>query len=386
MNQLPRFPLRRPAVPVVVAAALALATTDALAQTRIALCGAAGTATGCQWNTVQSALLATNVFAAVDIIDVAATGTGTPTLSTLLQYDALLCWTNTTPASNVAWGDVLADYVDAGGGVVVAVFANSTTSAGRNIGGRWQTGYEVILDQSGNASGAGATLGIVHQPGHPSLAGVTAFAGGTIGSRPVGTALEVGATLVAEWSDGKVLVAQGANPNRIDLGFYPPPASCSQSGWQTGGDQLMVNSLLAVAGGASFGPYAAGCAGAAGTPTWTAQPASRPVLGGVLNTDLANVPFGLGLIGLGLSRTASGALTLPFDLSVIGMTGCSLVADPAVTDVVAGAGTTLAWSLAVPNDPALAGFVLFGQGFVLDPTANAFGFTASNGGRIKLGL
>ncbi|MCA8965626.1 MAG: hypothetical protein KDC48_12145, partial [Planctomycetes bacterium] len=254
--------------------ALFLCTGALVAQTptvRVALCGAAGASTGCQWLNVQTILQASNAFATVDIIDVTAAGGGTPTLNQLLGYDALLCWTNTTPADNVAWGNVLADYVDAGGGVVVAVFANSSTTTGRNIDGRWQNGYEVVLDRSGNGSGSGDTLGTVHVPTHPAMAGVTAFQGGTTGSRPNGTALEVGSTLIAEWSNGKVLVAQGSRPNRIDLGFYPPPASCTQSGWVTGGDLLMVNSLLAVANTAVYQSYGTGCATSAGVPSFTAQ-------------------------------------------------------------------------------------------------------------------
>ncbi|MBL8734463.1 MAG: hypothetical protein JNN13_18955 [Planctomycetes bacterium] len=365
-------------------AALALPTLQA--QIKVALCGAAGATGGCQWSTVQTTLLATGYFSAVDIIDVTTAGGGTPSLSTLLQYDALLCWTNTTPANNNTWGDVLADYVDAGGGVVVAVFANSSLTTGRNIGGRWQTGYEVVLDQSGSSSGAGGTLGTVHVPGHPSLAGVTTFTAGTIGSRPTGTALEVGSYLVAEWNNGKVLIAQGANPNRIDLGFYPPVATCSQSGWVTGGDLLMANSLLAVSTGATFGPYGTGCTGTLGVPTWTAQPGSRPVLGGVLLTDLNNLPTGIALLGLGTSKTSSGGAPLPFDLGLIGMTGCSLLADPAVLLTVAGVGPTQVWGLGIPNTGSLLGVELFGQGLPLDPGANPFGFTATNGGRIKVGV
>lgn len=230
----------------------ALLAPSALAQIDIALCGAASTTnTACQWTSVQAVLQSTGLFGAVDIINVTTGGTGTPTLPQLQAYDALLCWTNSTPADTNAWGDVLADYVDAGGGVVVAVFANSSTTTNRNIGGRWQAGYEVIMDQSGNFSGAGAGLGTVHVPTHPIMNNVTTFTGGTIGSRPTGTALEVGATLIASWSDGKVLVAEGANPKRVDLGFYPPEATCSQSGWATGGDVLMANALLYVAGASS---------------------------------------------------------------------------------------------------------------------------------------
>ena len=370
-----------------LAGTLALAATAAAQfQPRIALVAAASTGTtGCQWTDPQQVLQASGQFAVVDVINVTAAGTGTPSLETLLQYDAVMTWTNGTPANNVTLGDVLADYVDAGGGVVIAVFANSTTTAGRNIAGRWQTGYEVILDQSGNASGANATLGNVPVPTHPAMAGVTAFLGGTTGSRPNGTALEVGSFVVAEWSNGKILVAQGANPNRIDLGFYPVNATCSQSGYVSGGDQIMINAMLAVANGGTFGPYGTGCAGSLGVPQWSALTGSRPVLGQTLNTQVTNVPNGLAVVGLGVSNTASGGLTLPFDLTAIGMPGCQLLADPLVTQLAVGTAPTATWSFAVPNNPAVIGFVIYGQAFPFDPAANAFGFTATNGARIKVG-
>jgi hypothetical protein len=48
-----------------------------------------------------------------------------------------------------------------------------------------------------------------------------------------------------------VLVAVGANENRVDLGFYPPPSTSSASFWDiaTDGDLLLVQSLLFTAGG-----------------------------------------------------------------------------------------------------------------------------------------
>jgi hypothetical protein len=370
-----------------LAVAVATATAPLAAQLRVALCGAATTSsTGCQWTSPQTALLATGLFSAVDIINVTTSGTGTPTLPQLLQYDALLCYTNSTPANNVAWGDVLADYVDAGGGVVVAVFANSTTTAGRNIGGRWQNGYEVVLDQGGNASGAGATLGTVLVPTHPVMAGVTSFTGGTVGSRPASTNLEVGAFVVAEWSDGKILVAQGANPRRVDLGFFPPQSSCSGSGWLTGGDLLMANALVAVGSLAHVRPYGAGCAGTLGTPQFATQATALPVVGQVLVANVDNLPLGLAVIGLGASDTVSGGLPLPLDLTPLGMPGCNLLADPLVTDLVAGAGPSLLWALAIPPQSALVGLRLYGQAFSLDVPVNSFGFTASNGACFKVGL
>src|SRR5688572_28022557 len=99
------------------ATALLLATSFASAQQlKVALCAAEASATSCNFTDPQTRLMATNLFSQVDIIKVTATGGGTPTLAQLLQYQAVMCWTNSTPADNVAWGNVLADYVDAGGG------------------------------------------------------------------------------------------------------------------------------------------------------------------------------------------------------------------------------------------------------------------------------
>ncbi len=231
------------------------------AQLDVAICAAAAASnSGCQFTDVQTKLLATGQFSTVDIINVTTTGTGTPTLPQLLAYDAVICWTNVTPADNNAWGDVLADYVDQGGGVVVAVFANSSTTTGRHIGGRWQTGYEVILDQSGNTSG-NASLGNVLLPAHPVMGGVTSLTGGSTMFRPTVTALEVGSFAVAEWSDGRVLVAQGLNPRRVDLGFYPPSSDCLTTSWTPASDGalLMANALSFVASGGGCPAPAAYC-------------------------------------------------------------------------------------------------------------------------------
>lgn len=59
-------------------------------------------------------------FTAVDLFNLQG---GTPTLAQLTPYDAVLVYTNNPPADPVAAGNVLADYVDAGGGVVLATYA-----------------------------------------------------------------------------------------------------------------------------------------------------------------------------------------------------------------------------------------------------------------------
>jgi len=215
----------------------------------------------CGFTEPQYRLMATGMFDSVDIIN---TTLRTPSLAELLQYDACICYTNWDASDAVAWGNVMADYVDAGGGVVVATFANCATWAPRYLGGRWETdGYEVIVSKSDFIEYNSATLGIVHDPGHPIMSGVVSFSGGFASYRPVGTALTPGSTLIAEWSDGKVLVAEGANPKRVDLGFYPPSNACSGFLWDfnTDGDLLMANSLVYVAGGGIPEPGTAHCFG-----------------------------------------------------------------------------------------------------------------------------
>src|SRR5690606_2203551 len=127
----------------------------------------------------------------------------------------------------------------------------STTTLARYLQGRWQTGgYEVVPAASGNASGF-ATLGTVLDPLHPVMQGVASFSGGNSAFRPTTTALTAGSTLIAQWSDGKTLVAEGTTSQRIDLGFFPPSSNCSSTWWDftTDGAELVKNALVYVAGG-----------------------------------------------------------------------------------------------------------------------------------------
>lgn len=94
---------------------------------------ATSSSTDCRFTDPQSLLMATGSFSSVSIFNA---NTGTPTLQDLMQYDAVITWSNSAYADSVALGNVLADYVDAGGGVVVAVFANAITGAASRLQGR----------------------------------------------------------------------------------------------------------------------------------------------------------------------------------------------------------------------------------------------------------
>lgn len=143
---------------------------------------------------------------------------------------------------------------------------------------------------------------------------------------------------------------------------------------------------LEVTPSAGYGTFGAGCAGALGEPWLQAATGSLPVLGGTFAVDVGNLPTDLGIMALGLSNSVSGGTPLPFDLAVLGMPGCELLVDPVVLDTLVGAGHAATWTWQVPSAPSLAGLAFFNQAFAFDPPANAFGFTASNGGAGVLGL
>ena len=226
-----------------VLALLSVSTSQASAQhLRIGIAAAFGNI--CGPTDVQEKLLSTGRFASIDILDVK---TQTPTLAELMEYDALLTWSNLSYFDAVAMGERFADYVDQGRGVVVATFANASASNGLSLGGRWITGgYEVIEPASGVLLTM-ASLGVVSQPNHPIMANVIVLES-TRAFRPVTTRLVQGQVL-AQWDDGTLLAVVGDMPGRVDLGWFPPSDACNGLWWNSGtdGTTLLANALEWVA-------------------------------------------------------------------------------------------------------------------------------------------
>lgn len=204
-------------------------------------------------------LMATGLFSTVDIINATGIGdgVGTPPLSTLLEYDAVLTWSNTSFDDAVSMGDVLADYVDAGGGVVIGVFANTSTHPDRYLQGRWLSdpGYIAIPQNGGFVDGVAAGLGEVFIEDHPILEGVDSFFNNApIGSngqpfgawRPAELSLTEDSTLVARWTTGETLIAIAPNPRVVEIGFHPVSSAVNAGYWDqtTDGGLIMANALL----------------------------------------------------------------------------------------------------------------------------------------------
>lgn len=168
-----------------------------------------------------------------------------PTLDQLKQYKAVLVYSDDSFNDGTALGNVLADYVDAGGGVVLATFAYWDT-LGLSIQGRLKTGGYLPFTTAGQDIGASLIL-VPDLPGHLILNGVTAFNGGTSSYHNSSITTTPGTELVAHWSNGQPLAAaKGVSFGRVvGLNFWPPSSDARSDLWpaSTDGGLLMANAL-----------------------------------------------------------------------------------------------------------------------------------------------
>jgi hypothetical protein len=163
--------------------------------------------------------LGTGAFDKFDLFDAQI---GTPTLAQLQQYDVALAISNSTFQDPVQLGNVLADYFDGGGRVVLALFA---VSSGWAVQGRFGDPAMKYMLLSVSAFDSGAeSLGEVAEPQSPLMNGVASLSAASV-IRNSGGEIN-GAVVVARWSSGRPLVVRGVvnGRNRADLNVFPPPS------------------------------------------------------------------------------------------------------------------------------------------------------------------
>ena len=207
---------------------------------RVAVLGSPSTEA---WNEeVRTNLLAAGLFSSVDAYLVGF-GRTNPTLAQLLEYPAVLVYSDGGLADAAGLGNTLADYVDAGGGVVIGTFA---LQSGFQVGGRFDT--QAYLPVTLGVQSGGVNLGMVaDSPNHPILQGVASFNGGSSSYHASGLALRSNTVQVAHWTDASPLVvAQQRSRGRVvALNLYPPSSKARSDFWtaSTDGARLMANSL-----------------------------------------------------------------------------------------------------------------------------------------------
>lgn len=197
-------------------------------------------------NDVQATLIGTGKFASVTTINVSAV---TPTLAELQAFDAVIVWSDMYYDDPVTLGNNLADYVDAGGGVVTAV-AEMYYFPGYYLQGRWfsQEYYMFLKDDLEFGS---AMLGAIYDPGHPIMNGVSSFDGGFGSYRPQNGNLLPGTIRIADWTDGipLITVKNIGGTNRAELAMWPVSELADPDSWlvSTDGALIMGNALEWVA-------------------------------------------------------------------------------------------------------------------------------------------
>ncbi len=179
-----------------------------------------------------------------------------PTDEWLAAYDAVVVFNDLPWSDPLGMGDVLADFVDAGGGLVIA---GNSFSAGTELGGLLASRNMLPLGV-GTPSAPGGDLGIVPVPehewprlpavqGHESLYGLNLFQGGA-SYQAAGAVVSADAIRIADWTNGEVAVAVLDTPlprgRVVALNLYPVPTPFDPDGWDgdTDGDRLIASSLL----------------------------------------------------------------------------------------------------------------------------------------------
>jgi len=214
-----------------------------------------GASTNPAWNTEVAELIqCSGEFEGVGVWDLTS---ATPTLADLQAYHAVLVWNDKALPSASALGDVLADFVDAGGGLVLGY---GPVVQGLSVTGRLASGGYLPIAGPMPAQTPGGNLGYAIRPehywlpgiaGHPLVYGVNQFDGGSASQRASGLVPAVGAVSVADWEDGQPLIV-ATDPADIGQGrvvllnFFTPSDQSKSQSWvaDTDGARAMANALV----------------------------------------------------------------------------------------------------------------------------------------------
>ncbi len=226
-----------------------LTSSEAFALPKILILGAEQSA----WCAdIATKLSNTGQFAQVDYQVIPSGPSGVlPTLSQLQAYGSVMVFSDYGVGSGL--GSILAQYADGGGGVVVGMFC---LGSGISIDASFNNSTYNVITPGSYTDGSAQTLGSVLMPSHPIMKNFSSFNGG-ISFRTTSSSLNGSSYVIADWSDGTILVAARENvgaagkARRVDLNMFPVSADAYSSGWvsSTQGAILMANAMTWAAGG-----------------------------------------------------------------------------------------------------------------------------------------
>lgn len=201
-------------------------------------------------STVENALHSTGLLDS-SRIDLISNNGVTPTLAQLQAYDAILLWTDNAFQDPDAVGDVLADYIDGGGSLVMATFAFS-----RSVGNNWWVGGRLISDGyspfgiSDQRSGTSGVLNLSSAVlSHPIFDGITASDNLTYfqNSNFTDPSLIGQATVLAWATTGEKVVAINRTRDVAGISIFPGSNTLSSSNPLV--SRLFANALIEVTKG-----------------------------------------------------------------------------------------------------------------------------------------
>ncbi len=268
-------------------------------------------------------------FPDLEVVDVFDGSSRVPTLAQLVTYHSVIVVDNTPFGDPDAIGDVLADYVDAGGGVVLTIASFIATW---EVRGRFLSGsYPPFTVGSGPIGGAG--LGSFDAT-HPIMAGVTSASGDLLADVSVAG----GAELIASWNNSEPFVATKGRVAAVNI-FVGVP------GFWTGDIPLLLHN-------AAF--WSASSVWLGADPTAGIVPAGAQV-GVVVTFDAAELDGGdyTAIVRVTSDDPDEGLVQVPAHLHVTGRPDIVVSGDPVVLESVQsyardGARTTHRLTPALP--------------------------------------
>lgn len=155
-------------------------------------------------------------------------------------YDTVFIFTDPS-FNNSTLGTNLNNFISSGGGLVICTFAIASVS----ISGFTYTNCPVLFP--GNQVMSSTSLGS-YTASDPLMNGVTSFNPGSSRYGAGSLTLQPGATTVASYNDGNILVAKKTigSARTVALNFFPPSSTVRADFWSasTNGDRLMTNAIM----------------------------------------------------------------------------------------------------------------------------------------------
>ncbi len=220
---------------------------------------------------VEPALVSTGLLSPPDIFHM-DTAKNIPVLADLLPYDAILLWSLERMEDNVRVGDVLKDYVDAGGGVVLANSAFTSDIGGGDIqiaGGILDPGYSPFLPNVPQPVAGQMNPDNVSDPNHAYFDGVNLeniiYFHSPLFSNPF---LNDGGVLIAVDYDANNFLAENIDGTVGAVSIYPGKLI---DGYTTDDTLRMVVNMLLTVSGCNAEPTVMP------TPSYTATPTDTPI-------------------------------------------------------------------------------------------------------------